>query len=62
MDSPGLAFHDPKADQACFEAVREGLRGSAVRVEELDLHVNDPGFGRAMADRLHLMISSGGAG
>jgi uncharacterized protein (UPF0261 family) len=61
LDSPGAAFHDPKADQACFEAMGEGLRGSAVQVEELDLHVNDLGFGRAMADRLHLMISSGGA-
>ncbi|SNS76940.1 Uncharacterized protein, UPF0261 family [Streptosporangium subroseum] len=62
LDSPGLAFHDPEADQACFEAVCEGLRGSAVQVEELDLHINDPGFGRAMADRLHQMISSGAAG
>jgi uncharacterized protein (UPF0261 family) len=62
LDSPGLAFHDPEADQACFEAVREGLRGSAVQVEELDLHINDPGFGRAMADRLHRLISSGVAG
>ena len=62
LDSPGAAFHDPKADQACFEAMGEGLRGSDVQVEELDLHVNDLGFGRAMADRLHLMISSGGTG
>ncbi|MFI6512609.1 Tm-1-like ATP-binding domain-containing protein [Streptosporangium sp. NPDC050855] len=63
LDAPGLPFHDPKADQACFEAMAEGVRGSAVAVEDLDLHVNDPAFGRAMADRLHGMISrAGGAG
>ncbi|MFI6800083.1 Tm-1-like ATP-binding domain-containing protein [Streptosporangium canum] len=61
LDAPGAAFHDPKADEACFEALSDGLRGTDVEVEELDLHVNDPGFGRAMADRLHRMISSGGA-
>ncbi|MDP9867626.1 MULTISPECIES: Tm-1-like ATP-binding domain-containing protein [Streptosporangium] len=60
LDAPGGAFHDPKADEACFEALTDGLRGTAVETEELDLHVNDPGFGRAAADRLHQMITSGG--
>lgn len=59
LDAPGAAFADPKADAACFEAMEEGLRGSAVAVEDLDLHINDPAFGRAMADRLHDMISGG---
>ncbi|MEO3891733.1 Tm-1-like ATP-binding domain-containing protein [Nonomuraea sp. B5E05] len=59
LDAPGGAFADPKADEACFEAMAEGLRGSGVPVEELDLHVNDPAFGRAMAERLHHMISGG---
>ncbi|MEU4833887.1 Tm-1-like ATP-binding domain-containing protein [Streptosporangium sp. NPDC023615] len=61
LDTPGAPFHDPKADQACFEALADGVRDSAVQVEELDLHVNDPAFGRAMADRLHAMITRGGA-
>ncbi|MFI7707862.1 Tm-1-like ATP-binding domain-containing protein [Nonomuraea sp. NPDC049480] len=59
LDAPGAAFADPKADAACFEAMEEGLRGSAVAVEDLDLHINDPAFGRAMADRLHDMITGG---
>jgi uncharacterized protein (UPF0261 family) len=59
LDASGSAFADPKADAACFEAMEEGLRGSAVAVEDLDLHINDPAFGLAMADRLHDMISGG---
>ncbi|MFC4011298.1 Tm-1-like ATP-binding domain-containing protein [Nonomuraea purpurea] len=59
LDAPGAAFADPKADAACFEAMRAGLDGSRVAVEELDLHINDPAFGRAMADRLHHLISGG---
>ncbi|MGW0808591.1 Tm-1-like ATP-binding domain-containing protein [Nonomuraea sp. NPDC002799] len=59
LDAPGQVFADPKADAACFEAMESGLRGSAVAVEELDLHINDPAFGRAMADRLHHLISGG---
>ncbi|MGI5289935.1 Tm-1-like ATP-binding domain-containing protein [Nonomuraea polychroma] len=59
LDAPGAAFSDPKADAACFEAMDEGLRGSGVAVEDLDLHINDPAFGRAMAERLHQLISGG---
>ncbi|GAA5059850.1 uncharacterized protein (UPF0261 family) [Thermocatellispora tengchongensis] len=56
LDSPGAAFHDPKADAACFEAMEEGLRGSPAEVRVMDAHINDPEFGRAMAGRLHEMI------
>ncbi|MGW5161466.1 Tm-1-like ATP-binding domain-containing protein [Nonomuraea wenchangensis] len=61
LDAPGGAFARPEADAACFEALVEGLRGSAVAVEDLDLHINDPAFGRAMADRLHELITGGAA-
>ncbi|TYB46206.1 Tm-1-like ATP-binding domain-containing protein [Actinomadura chibensis] len=54
LDAPGLPFHDPAADAACF-AELEG----AVETEKLDMNINDPAFGRAMADRLHRMISEG---
>ncbi|TDD31586.1 UPF0261 family protein [Actinomadura sp. KC06] len=56
LDAPGLPFHDPKADEACFAAM-EG----AVETERLDVNINDPAFGRAMADRLHRMITEGSA-
>jgi uncharacterized protein (UPF0261 family) len=59
LDAPGAAFADPKADTACFEALVDGVRDSRVAVEELDAHINDPGFGRAMAERLHELISGG---
>ncbi|WP_067794181.1 Tm-1-like ATP-binding domain-containing protein [Actinomadura formosensis] len=54
LDAPGMPFHDPAADEACFAAM-EG----AVETERLDVNINDPVFGRAMADRLHQMISGG---
>ncbi|HEX6471135.1 MAG TPA: Tm-1-like ATP-binding domain-containing protein [Streptosporangiaceae bacterium] len=53
LDAPGMPFHDPKADAACFDA----LRDAAVETERLDMNINDPAFGRAMADRLHEMIT-----
>ncbi|WP_149261105.1 Tm-1-like ATP-binding domain-containing protein [Actinomadura sp. K4S16] len=54
LDAPGMPFHDPEADEACFAAM-EG----AVETERLDMNINDPEFGRAMADRLHRLISEG---
>ncbi|MFC4585400.1 Tm-1-like ATP-binding domain-containing protein [Sphaerisporangium corydalis] len=58
LDAADGPFYDPKADDACFEAMTAGLRGSPVGVVDLDMHVNDPDFGRTMADRLHHMITS----
>ncbi|GAA1871478.1 Tm-1-like ATP-binding domain-containing protein [Actinomadura bangladeshensis] len=54
LDAPGMPFHDPEADEACFAAL-----DGAVETERLDMDINDPAFGRAMADRLHRMISGG---
>jgi uncharacterized protein (UPF0261 family) len=53
LDAPGMPFQDPKADEACFEA----LEGAAVDMVRLDMNINDPAFGRAMADRLHELIT-----
>ena len=51
----GGPFHDPAADQALREGLRETL-SDAVEVHELDLDVNDPAFAKAMADRLHELV------
>ncbi|WP_336216755.1 Tm-1-like ATP-binding domain-containing protein [Nonomuraea sp. LPB2021202275-12-8] len=51
LDAEGVAFHDPEADRACFDAL-----AAFPPTERLDLHINDPEFGRAMADRLHQLI------
>lgn len=52
IDTEGQPFHDPEADEALFSALRENLDES-VEVREMDTHINDPEFARAMADRLH---------
>jgi uncharacterized protein (UPF0261 family) len=48
----GGPFHDPKADDALFGALREHLKPS-VDLREVDTDINDPAFAEAMADRLH---------
>ncbi|MFJ3173705.1 Tm-1-like ATP-binding domain-containing protein [Streptomyces roseus] len=61
LGAPGGTYHDPDADRALFSALREGLRGSSARLYDYDTHINDPGFGRAAADRLHTMIGAAAA-
>ncbi|MER6996790.1 Tm-1-like ATP-binding domain-containing protein [Streptomyces sp. NPDC000410] len=61
LGAPDGPYHDPAADEALFEAVREGLRGSPVDVLEFGTHINDPAFGRAASDLLHRMITEAGA-
>lgn len=58
IDIEGGPFHDPAADSACFEALRKNL-GPKVQLEDLDLHINDPAFAEAMANRLIESIRSG---
>ena len=55
IDAPGEPFHDPAADAALFGALREGLHPDVERVE-LPVHINDPSFGLAMANRLDQLI------
>jgi uncharacterized protein (UPF0261 family) len=47
----GGVFHDPDADLALFESLREHL-GPSVEVVEMDTDINDPEFAVAMATRL----------
>ena len=54
----GQPFHDPEADAALLDGLRETL-GDEVEVHELDLDVNDDAFALAMADRLDEMIREG---
>jgi uncharacterized protein (UPF0261 family) len=52
IDAEGQPFHDPDADAALFEALRQGLDGSRVELIELDHNINDEEFAIAMADKL----------
>ena len=56
IDVDDAPFRDADADAALFAALRNGLAGSTVVVHEIDEAINDPGFGRAMAEALHALI------
>lgn len=56
IDVEGGPFYDPEADAALFDAVKTNLEGSGVPIHEYECAVNDEGFGRAMAERLHELI------
>jgi uncharacterized protein (UPF0261 family) len=58
IDAEGMPFHDPAADAALFAALRIGIDRSKVELVELDLHINDPAFADAMADRLLAMLGA----
>ncbi len=51
IDAEGQPFHDPDADAALFEALREGL-DDRVELIEMECNVNDPEFADAMVGRL----------
>lgn len=57
IDAPGEPFHDPEADSALVRALRARLRPD-IECVEMDVHINDPTFARAMADRLHALVGA----
>jgi len=59
IDAEGGPFWSPEADAALFDAIRADLDRSHVELVELDLHINDPAFADAMADRLLASLASG---
>jgi uncharacterized protein (UPF0261 family) len=56
IDAPGQPFHDPLADQALFDALNRHCAPN-VKIRELDAHVNDAVFARALADELLRFLS-----
>jgi uncharacterized protein (UPF0261 family) len=52
IDRAGQPFDDPVARKALHDAIRDGLQGADVQVIELDLHINDPEFADAAAQKL----------
>ncbi len=60
LDSPGGAFWDPQADQACYDAIRRNIR-PGIPVIEMDNNINDPEFAdRAAATLLDMLAESAG--
>ncbi|GHH82246.1 hypothetical protein GCM10018793_41600 [Streptomyces sulfonofaciens] len=58
IDKEGGPFRDAAADGELFAALHGALSGSPARTVEVDAHINDPGFGRDAAQRLHRLITS----
>jgi uncharacterized protein (UPF0261 family) len=58
IDVEGQPFHDPEADAALFDALREGLSGSSVELVELEANVNDEEFADAMVDKLDAYLGA----
>jgi uncharacterized protein (UPF0261 family) len=54
LDREGQPFDDPAARRALFAGINETAAG--VPVEEFDLHINDPAFAQAAANRLLEML------
>ena len=55
---PGKPFHDPPADRALFDALAASL-DPTIELVEVATDINDPSFGRAMAERLHQLVGLG---
>ena len=60
LSTEGGVFHDPEADAALFETLREQLDRSRVELHELDTDVNDPAFAVALAERLRALMAEAG--
>jgi uncharacterized protein (UPF0261 family) len=58
LDAEGQPFGSPEADAALFKSLRRHLINHRVAVVPLDLHINDPAFADALADRLLEMLKT----
>ncbi|KAK3497336.1 uncharacterized protein B0T23DRAFT_393596 [Neurospora hispaniola] len=52
----GAPFEDRDADEALFETVREGLKGSGILVKDDERHVNDIGFAHDVAEAMAKLL------
>jgi uncharacterized protein (UPF0261 family) len=56
LDSPGGAFWDPEADQACFATIKKNLLGE-ISFVEMETNINDPAFAEKAVALLLDMLS-----
>lgn len=57
IDAPGQPFHNPEANRALFDSLRDGIR-PPVRVVEVDAHINDPAFAQALTTELLALVDA----
>lgn len=55
IDAAGQPFHDPEADRALFDSLRQHA-GRGVRIRELDVHINDPLFAHELVTELLALL------
>lgn len=55
IDAEGKPFHDPDADRVLFDTLRASLT-PAIRVVEVDAHINDPAFAEVVSAELLAML------
>ena len=51
IDNEGGVFYDPEANSALFESIKLTAKNE-IHVIEMDAHINDEAFARALVDRL----------
>jgi uncharacterized protein (UPF0261 family) len=56
IDAEGKPFCDPDADRALFQTLRENL-SPAVRIVELDAHINDPAFAETVSTEMLALLA-----
>ena len=56
ISTKGGPYHDRDADQALFEAIERGLKGSGIDVIKDERDINDTGFARDMAETLMKLL------
>ncbi|KAI1334526.1 hypothetical protein F5Y15DRAFT_287943 [Xylariaceae sp. FL0016] len=54
----GQAFHDSKADEGLFGAIKDGLQNSGIKVVENESDINNAHFAESIACRLKELIDS----
>lgn len=57
IDAEGKPFHDPDADRVLFDALRADL-APAIRIVEVDAHINDPAFADVVSTELLAMVAA----
>ena len=61
LDVEGEDFHDPEADRALFDALREGIADD-VELIEMETDINDEAFAEAIAETLDSYMREAGVG
>jgi uncharacterized protein (UPF0261 family) len=57
IDVAGAPFYDADANQALFASIRKHISQN-VELHELDMHINDPAFAEAMADKFDTYVKA----